>query len=68
VSNARAAELERTTAQARTAAMANGVGVKSRLQAVQIALVLTFSRAVAGTNTVLPKIPGTDGKDPTITG
>lgn len=37
VSNARAAELERTTSQARTAAMANGVGVKSRLQAMQIA-------------------------------
>ncbi|OBZ75594.1 putative kinetochore protein NDC80 [Grifola frondosa] len=37
VSNAEAARLERDLAQARTAAMANGVGVKSRLQALQIA-------------------------------
>ncbi|KAH9951392.1 HEC/Ndc80p family-domain-containing protein [Amylocystis lapponica] len=37
VSNAEAAHLERDLAQARTAAMANGVGVKSRLQALQIA-------------------------------
>ncbi|KAI0933915.1 hypothetical protein AcV5_005931 [Taiwanofungus camphoratus] len=37
VSNAEAARLERDLAQARTAAMANGVGVKSRLQAIQIA-------------------------------
>ncbi|PCH38332.1 hypothetical protein WOLCODRAFT_88019 [Wolfiporia cocos MD-104 SS10] len=37
VSNNEAARLERDLAQARTAAMANGVGVKSRLQALQIA-------------------------------
>lgn len=37
VSNAEATHLERELAQARTSAMANGVGVKSRLQAVQIA-------------------------------
>ncbi|EMD38609.1 hypothetical protein CERSUDRAFT_135519 [Gelatoporia subvermispora B] len=37
VSNAEASRLERELAQARTAAMANGVGVKSRLQALQIA-------------------------------
>jgi len=37
VSNAEAARLERDLAQARTAAMANGVGVKSRLQSLQIA-------------------------------
>ncbi|KAH8107205.1 HEC/Ndc80p family-domain-containing protein [Cristinia sonorae] len=37
VSNAEASHLERELAQARTSAMANGVGVKSRLQAVQIA-------------------------------
>ncbi|CCM02890.1 uncharacterized protein FIBRA_05004 [Fibroporia radiculosa] len=37
VSNAEASRLERDLAQARTAAMANGVGVKSRLQALQIA-------------------------------
>ncbi|THG98588.1 hypothetical protein EW026_g3622 [Hermanssonia centrifuga] len=35
--NAEAARLERDLAQARTAAMTNGVGVKSRLQALQIA-------------------------------
>ncbi|KAL7283222.1 hypothetical protein ACG7TL_002649 [Trametes sanguinea] len=37
VSNAEASRLERDLAAARTAAMANGVGVKSRLQALQIA-------------------------------
>ncbi|EPT05898.1 hypothetical protein FOMPIDRAFT_1026782 [Fomitopsis schrenkii] len=37
VSNAEATRLERDLAQARTAALANGVGVKSRLQALQIA-------------------------------
>jgi len=37
VNNARAAELERTMAQARMAAMAHGVGAKSRLQAIEIA-------------------------------
>ncbi|KZT11476.1 uncharacterized protein LAESUDRAFT_272490 [Laetiporus sulphureus 93-53] len=37
VSNAETARLERELAQARTAAMANGVGVKSRLQGLQIA-------------------------------
>lgn len=37
VNNTRAAELERTMAQARMAAMAHGVGAKSRLQAVEIA-------------------------------
>jgi len=37
VSNAEATRLERELAQARTSAMANGVGVKSRLQAVHIA-------------------------------
>ncbi|KAI0073280.1 hypothetical protein K474DRAFT_1666837 [Panus rudis PR-1116 ss-1] len=36
-SNAEATRLERDLAQARTSAMANGVGVKSRLQAVNIA-------------------------------
>ncbi|KAI0807228.1 HEC/Ndc80p family-domain-containing protein [Fomes fomentarius] len=40
VSNAEASRLERDLAAARTAAMANGVGVKSRLQALQIALCL----------------------------
>ena len=39
VSNAEASRLERDLAAARTAAMANGVGVKSRLQALQIAYV-----------------------------
>jgi hypothetical protein len=39
VNNVRAAELERTMAQARMAAMAHGVGAKSRLQAVEIAFV-----------------------------
>ncbi|KAI0742721.1 HEC/Ndc80p family-domain-containing protein [Daedaleopsis nitida] len=37
VSSAEASRLERDLAAARTAAMANGVGVKSRLQALQIA-------------------------------
>ncbi|KAL6309132.1 HEC/Ndc80p family-domain-containing protein [Sparassis latifolia] len=37
VSNAEASRLERDLAQARTSAMANGVGVKSRMQALQIA-------------------------------
>ncbi|KAI0797792.1 HEC/Ndc80p family-domain-containing protein [Abortiporus biennis] len=37
VSNAEATRLERELAQARTSAMANGVGVKTRLQAVHIA-------------------------------
>lgn len=37
VSHSEATRLERDLAQARTAAMANGVGVKSRLQALQIA-------------------------------
>ncbi|EIM90401.1 uncharacterized protein STEHIDRAFT_75157 [Stereum hirsutum FP-91666 SS1] len=37
VSNAEATRLERDLAQARTAALANGVGVKSRLQSLQIA-------------------------------
>lgn len=41
VSHAEASRLERDLAQARTAAMANGVGVKSRLQALQIACVKT---------------------------
>ena len=36
--NAEAARLERELAQARTAALANGMGVKSRLQAVQVQL------------------------------
>lgn len=40
VSNAEASRLERDLAAARTAAMANGVGVKSRLQTLQIAYVL----------------------------
>lgn len=39
VSNAEASRLERDLAAARTAAMANGVGVKSRLQTLQIAYV-----------------------------
>ena len=39
VGNAEASRLERDLAAARTAAMANGVGVKSRLQALQIAYV-----------------------------
>ncbi|KAI0781147.1 HEC/Ndc80p family-domain-containing protein [Trametes elegans] len=39
VSNAEALRLERELGAARTAAMANGVGVKSRLQAYQIAYV-----------------------------
>ncbi|THH14706.1 hypothetical protein EW146_g5652 [Bondarzewia mesenterica] len=37
VNNAEAARLERELAQARTAALAHGVGVKSRLQGLQIA-------------------------------
>ncbi|KAA1471261.1 hypothetical protein DENSPDRAFT_858824 [Dentipellis sp. KUC8613] len=37
VSNAEASRLQRDLAHARTAALANGVGVKSRLQALQIA-------------------------------
>lgn len=43
VSNAEASRLERDLAAARTAAMANGVGVKSRLQALQIAYVHSLS-------------------------
>lgn len=43
VSNAEASRLERDLAAARTAAMANGVGVKSRLQALQIAYVHPLS-------------------------
>lgn len=38
VNNGEAARLERELAHARTAALANGMGVKSRLQAVQVQL------------------------------
>ena len=37
VSNSEAARLQKELAHARTVAMANGVGAKSRLQALQIA-------------------------------
>lgn len=38
VANGEAARLERDLAHARTAALANGMGVKSRLQALQFEL------------------------------
>jgi hypothetical protein len=38
VANNEATRLERDLAQARTAALANGMGVKSRLQALQLQL------------------------------
>jgi kinetochore protein NDC80 len=38
VANSEAARLERDLAHARTAALANGMGVKSRLQALQFKL------------------------------
>jgi hypothetical protein len=40
VNNGEAARLERELAHARTAALANGMGVKSRLQAVQVQCVM----------------------------